>query len=674
MPWFLMAVILLCCAPLWALDARGLAASWIQEHFRTSYQDLPFSFIYEGRGFHKLRREANWQMDCEEADQDAQRRLRRITYRDQATGLVVRCDATIYKDFPAVEWVLTFHNAGSADTPVVEYIQALNATFRAHGAGVLYYADGSSGMQTDFRPRQAALPAGAVLHLKPTGGRSSDGVLPFFNLALPGHGGVVLGIGWTGQWAARFEGRGDAVSVQAGMERTHLKLHPGEQIRTPAILALFWTGADRMAGQNMLRRFLLRHCMPYQGRTPAVPPFAASPGMTGPFEAISESRMTRYIDLLTEHSLPVDTWWIDTGWYSCSIQNNWARNVGNWDPDPVRFPRGMKPVADAAHAKGLRFLLWFEPERVMPNTWMHAHHPEWLIPPSVHTPPEWRYMLTDRFYLVDLGNPDALAWLKERLISMIREIGIDIYRQDFNMAPLWHWRRLEAMDRQGSREIRYVTGLYDLLDSLIRACPNLLIDNCASGGRRIDFEMMRRSLTLWRSDHCWDNTGSQSMHYGLSFWLPVHGVGAVTPDAYAFHSGMGSHMVIAFDYPNASAEVWEQWRSRAEEYRAVQDRLHGDYYPLTDYSVANDVWMAYQYHSPETARGVVLAFRREANRDGSRLLRLKGLDPVSLYRCTSVEWGNGSRTLSGQELMTTGLSVSLPAPGSIVIAYDRISP
>lgn len=50
--------------------------------------------------------------------------------------------------------------------------------------------------------------------------------------------------------------------VQAGMERTHLKLHPGEEIRTPAVLVLFWQGADRMRGQNLLRRLLLRHCTP----------------------------------------------------------------------------------------------------------------------------------------------------------------------------------------------------------------------------------------------------------------------------------------------------------------------------------------------------------------------------------------------------------------------------
>lgn len=85
----------------------------------------------------------------------------------------------------------------------------------------------------------------------------------------------------------------------------------------------------------------------------------------------------------------------------------------------------MKPVADAAHRAGMRFLLWFEPERVMPGTWLFEHHPGWLLKPGDSVPAPPRYQVNDGFHLFDLGNPEALAWLKAKL-SGVTVIGIDL--------------------------------------------------------------------------------------------------------------------------------------------------------------------------------------------------------------------------------------------------------
>ena len=123
---------------------------------------------------------------------------------------------------------------------------------------------------------------------------------------------------------------------------------------------------------------------------------------------------------------------------------------------------------------------------------------------------------------------------------MIGAIGVDIYRHDFNLYPLHYWRSGEAPDRQGINEIRYITGLYDFFDALAADHSHLLIDSCASGGRRLDFEMQRRSLALWRSDLCWEPTAEQCMTYALSLWMPLHGVGSISLQPYDFRSGMGS--------------------------------------------------------------------------------------------------------------------------------------
>ncbi len=404
---------------------------------------------------------------------------------DPETGLEVRCVVLVYHDVPAVEWVLHVINRGRVDTPIIDNLQTLDCEFGPASDDrpfTLHHAEGSHEKITDFQPRQDEIGQGGQVKLSAFGGRTSDGTLPFFNLAMPAGGGVAIGVGWTGQWAASF-GRAGAgpVRVQAGMEHVHTILHPGEEFRTPSILMVFWDGPDRLRGQNMLRRVLLAHATPTVGGRPVVPPCAASPHSVVPFEGTTEANMLKQISGIATHRVPFDVWWIDAGWFTCGT--NWARYVGNLDPDASRFPNGLKPVADAAHRAGMIFLLWFEPERVMPGTWLHDHHPEWLLKPTDSMPTELKYQVKDGFHLFDLGNPQALGWLEARLSSMVRDVGIDGYRNDFNMYPIYYWTNGESADRQGMREIRYVMGLYHLFDTLRGEHPGLLMDTCASGGR-----------------------------------------------------------------------------------------------------------------------------------------------------------------------------------------------
>ena len=110
---------------------------------------------------------------------------------------------------------------------------------------------------------------------------------------------------------------------------------------------------------------------------------------------------------------------------------------------------------------------------------------------------------------------------------MIEKLNIDCYRQDFNFQPLEYWRNNDASDRRGITEIKHINGLYKLLDALLDKFPNLLIDNCASGGRRIDIETLRRSIPLWRSDlMCpanYDIEATQCHNLSYNMWIPYSG-------------------------------------------------------------------------------------------------------------------------------------------------------
>ncbi len=627
--------------------------------------EYPFSFLYGGAASPGLL--GGWPVERKSERLDDARTRHTLVFTDPETRLVVRCEAVEYAAFPAVEWTLHFANRGEKDTPLLEEVQAFDARFFAGQAGEkhrLLYSLGSHEQPRDFTPREQGLDA--PVRLAPYGGRSSDGVLPFFNLAAPDGGGLVMGIGWTGQWAASFVPAADGgAALRAGMELTRLRLHPGEEIRTPAILLLFWSGGDSLRGNNLLRRLLLEHYTPRPGGKPVEPPVAASPHGVIAFSDSTEENMLRVVDALTARKFPVDTFWIDAGWNG--DQKEWARSVGSWEPNRERYPRGMKPVADAARAGGYRFLLWFEPERVMPGTWLHENHPEWLRTPA-GLPPELMYQKNDKFYLLDLGNPEALAWAKTTFSGMIGGIGIDIFRQDFNMTPLHYWRNGEAEDRRGMNEIRHVTGLYDFYDTLLREHPGLLIDNCASGGRRIDFEIMRRALTLTRSDCLWEPTAQHAMNHGISLWVPVTGIGAVSMNPYNFRSGMGAHMSLALDYLN-SPDLWEPAAAAVAQYRDLRRLFTGDYYPLTPHSLDRNRWLAWQFDTPGAREGIIQAFRREECPGDSLHVLPRGLDPAARYTVTDLDT-NTPVEMSGRDLLEQGLTLRAPqAPGSVFIHY-----
>ena len=67
---------------------------------------------------------------------------------------------------------------------------------------------------------------------------------------------------------------------------------------------------------------------------------------------------------------------MDAGWYP--FKSGWWK-TGTWDVDPGRFPHGFTPISEAAHARGVKIIVWFEPERVTAGSWLWENHPEWLI-------------------------------------------------------------------------------------------------------------------------------------------------------------------------------------------------------------------------------------------------------------------------------------------------------
>jgi len=643
------------------------SSEWFVRSFETAGAAIPFSFRYGDRPSSALL--PTWRR---EDGPDA------TSFRDPETGLVCRCDVIRYADFPAVEWVLRFTNTGNRETPIIADIEPLDALVQAKDEPArLHHANGSLCRFDDFAAHETELDRGARHRIATWGGRSSNGALPFFNLALGGRG-IIVAIGWTGDWAAEFSRDHEGtVRMVAGMQRTHLKLLPGETIRTPRIVLLFWEG-ERLHGHNMLRRFILGHHAPQ--------PADSLVEVLSSFALWGENTVARQLEKahwFVEKGIDVDNYWIDAGWHGdgefhpkANVFNTpWGEHVGNWWPNRANYPDGLGPIGAFVREHGMRFTLWFESERVYRGTWFARERPGWLLGP-----------IGDN-WLFDLGNPEARAGLADAISSVIDEGCITCYRQDFNMDPAPFWQAADAPDRIGMHEIRHIEGLYAFWDDLRARHPGLIIDNCSSGGRRIDLETINRSIPLWRSDfQCYpdfDPIGMQGQTHGLSLWVPLSTGCCDRPDAYAFRSTLLPGVVVCTtvagpDEPEGVRTPWDaypvEWlRRMLAEQKVVRRYAYGDFTPLLSFSLADDVWAAWQWHRADLCEGAVVALRRPKSPFTSMTAPLHGLDADARYEVRA--WDGGAVTrAAGSELAARGLTITIDEqPGSRLFTYRRVS-
>ena len=343
------------------------------------------------------------------------------------------------------------------------------------------------------------------------------------------------------------------------------------------------------------------------------------------------------------------------------FEGGFPDGVGNWFCKPQGFPRGLKPISDFCHTNGLKFLVWFEPERVAANSRIAREHPEFVFGGN-------------RGGLFKLSDPAARRYLTDLLSGLITDFGIDTYRNDFNMDPLDFWRGADAPDRQGLTEIRYVEGHYALWDELRARHRGLWIDNCSSGGRRIDLETLSRSVPLWRSDtgcapgHAeWD----QAQAYGLSQFVPLFTSCAWEPKAYILRSAASGGAICQFDFLNPKFSLAAA-KAALDEVKENQKYWYGDYYPLTAGPADANGWLAWQLHRPDLNSGIILGFRRSACPYPSVQVNCHALRPEARYE---IEWSDENlarrrQTLTGRELMTD-FELRAPAKSSSLLVRYR---
>jgi alpha-galactosidase len=255
----------------------------------------------------------------------------------------------------------------------------------------------------------------------------------------------------------------------------------------------------------------------------------------------------------------------------------------------------------------------------------------------------------------------------------MKKEGIDCYRQDCNIDPLPYWNANDQPDRIGMTQIKHIEGFYAFWDSLLVRFPKLLIDNCASGGRRLDLEMVSRSAPLWRTDYNYGEPNGMQCHtYSLNLYLPIHSTSTSIGDDYVFRSGLNAAATVNW-IEGRGRETIEISRAYMREFKSLRPYFYGDYYPLTstrDYT-SNGVWIAYQLNRPQQKDGIIIAFRRVDNQEVSIHVKLSGLEKDTVYELYYEDYKIRTRH-KGSELMN-GLDIASPfKPASLLIKYRQV--
>ena len=583
-------------------DEMRHKTEWLERHLIRDRSSLPFSFTYGHQGSSELL--PAWNSKRETQQLEGARIERTFIWTDPKTGLEVRLVAIDFKDFPVIEWTMYFKNGGQTDTPILEDIQPLDSIFSLTDKGVptILYSKGCGDMDT-YSLEKKPLNQLESLRFSNEGGGKTVATIPFFDILTHGRG-LIGAIGWPGRWTISIEHPTDAaITVRAGMTNTHLTLHPGEEIRTPLVLLLPWRG-DAIDAHNLLRRQILKYHTPHYDGKPVVLPVSHA-GWGG----MKTTTSLRLIDEITKERMGFENFWMDAGWYGADRhvdefqifgKEDWFLHAGNWRVNRIPHPDGLKPISDAAHAKDMKYLLWFEPERAVVGTPLTLEHPEWFIgEEQTNFEGDVKRPLV-KFRLFDFGNPTARRFMTDWISDFITSQGIDIYRQDCNFALGRFWSAADTRDRQGITEIRYAEGLLAFWDELRQKHPQLVLDITQRG----DLESISRGVDLTRADYPVspdaDPIGNQVSTQGLAYWRPHFGTCLQTRahDTYLFRSGFSPGLAFAlFNVAGTENEVgrfippdfpFDWLRTMVEQLKRVRPYYYGDYYPLLPCSTNAD--------------------------------------------------------------------------------------
>ncbi|HQZ35981.1 MAG TPA: alpha-galactosidase, partial [Ilumatobacteraceae bacterium] len=282
-------------------------------------------------------------------------------------------------------------------------------------------------------------------------------------------------------------------------------LEPGESYDSPTIIATYSGGGLTPASWGFHRslRALPAH------------PRSARPVLLNTWEAVYFDQSTERLRALATSAaaLGVERFVLDDGWFGSRRDDR--RGLGDWWVSPEVYPDGLAPLISHVRGLGMEFGIWVEPEMVNPDSDLFREHPEWAL-----TTPGYEPVLGRNQLVLNLAHPDAFAHILGQLDAVLRDHDVAYVKWDMNR------NHVQGSSSDGAAGTHSQTlAFYALLDALRERHPTVEFESCASGGARIDHEVLRRAERVWTSD-CNDALERQTIQWGASMLIPYELMGA----------------------------------------------------------------------------------------------------------------------------------------------------
>ena len=482
---------------------------------------------------------------------------------------------------------------------------------------------------------------------------------PFFIVRNEAEGDSFVGqMAWTANYQMEFDSAQDASDPKAGLSFAIRPLAvnalrviaPGETVRSPGVHLGHVAGDLDATVQGMdehLRRFVLPTRKPERSYLIEYSVPRDYGYLTG--DAFDEAHLLKAIDLAA--AVGAQLFIIDYGWWDV---------YGEWVPSPKRFPHGLKPLVDYAHAKGMLFGLYTEVEGGRGN-WSQSklfkEHADWFTQQDV----------------LRLDQPEVAAYFETELFRILGEYKPDLYRHDFIPVPLFTYEGPSALHGGFMENAywRYYDAYYRVWERVHEKYPDLILQMCSNGGAREDLAMLEHFHETYTNEG--DLAAILASYSGKTLSLPpevlefgLHNCGPLDTCLRATFT-LSTPWILAGPAPNLvelSPERRERFLHYADLYKnfirpllpTVKVYHHAPVSARGGYS--SSPWFAMEFASPDRRKGWATIVRlRDSDSDIYRL-RPRGLDPAKTYRVTFDSLGT-TVTVDGLRLVQEGLSIRL---------------
>ena len=434
-----------------------------------------------------------------------------IQLLDSVTDILLTLNYTVYEHHDVI--ARSTHFSNNSDHAVTILNAHSSCLDLPQGDYELLHFNGS--WAREFESERMVVPKGRFT-IESTRGASSNAHNPFLVLMSKGAGeqnGDVYAttLMYSGNFSLSTEkNEFESVRILAGINPFNFQwvLEPGASFSTPESLQVFSNqGLDGMS--QVWHRFVKEQVSPLQFNDVARPTYLNS--WEAAYFDVSHGKILELADKAKQFG--VEMLVLDDGWFVGRSDD--TTSLGDWFSDAEKFPEGVEETAKQVKAKGLKFGLWFEPEMVNRKSKLFVKHPEWLI-----QVPDRRFSTGRYQNILDLTRQEVIDYLFDRLDSFLKSGMIDYVKWDMNRVMTEVGSLALPSNRQLEVPHRYMLGLYQLLDRVTTKYPNVLFENCASGGNRFDLGMLRYMSQGWVSDMC-DPVGRLAIINGASHLFPL---------------------------------------------------------------------------------------------------------------------------------------------------------